>query len=209
MVESVKTVGLSLLMKVTPLIICVLWWATHRHNPIYLLDFATYKPPASWKVSQEDVMEIMRRKKCFTQESLDFMERILTNSGTGPSTAWPPGILKLLRSDDKNLTADQTEEGAREEAEAVIYGAVQDVLDKTGVKAKDIDILIINCSLFSPTPSLCAMVRPPTHPPTHPPTGCSTFLHLHLPTHPPGNSFQPPRRPLSNQSNHPPTHPPI
>ena len=54
--------------------------------------------------------------------------------------------------------ADQTEEGAREEAEAVIYGAVQEVLDKTGVSPKDIDILIINCSLFSPTPSLCAMV---------------------------------------------------
>ena len=54
--------------------------------------------------------------------------------------------------------ADQTEEGAREEAEAVIYGAVRDVLEKTGVKAKEIDILIINCSLFSPTPSLCAMV---------------------------------------------------
>lgn len=34
----------------------------------------------------------------------------------------------------------------------------QDVLTKTGVKPKDIDILIINCSLFSPTPSLCAMV---------------------------------------------------
>lgn len=54
--------------------------------------------------------------------------------------------------------ADETEEGAREEAEAVIYGAVQDVLDKTGVSPKEIDVLIINCSLFSPTPSLCAMV---------------------------------------------------
>lgn len=54
--------------------------------------------------------------------------------------------------------ADETEEGAREEAEAVIYGAVQEVLDKTGVQPKEVDILIINCSLFSPTPSLCAMV---------------------------------------------------
>jgi 3-ketoacyl-CoA synthase len=190
MVESVKTVGLSLLMKVTPLFILGLWWATHRHRPIYLVDFATYKPPQSWKVSQADVMEIMKRKGCFTQKSLEFMERILANSGTGPSTAWPPGILKLLRrkglkiekegegereegvegldvdgEDEVEgedgaevLLADQTEEGAREEAEAVIYGAVRDVLEKTGVKAKEIDILIINCSLFSPTPSLCAMV---------------------------------------------------
>ncbi|GAB5032385.1 3-ketoacyl-synthase 11-like [Nannochloropsis oceanica] len=176
MVESVKTVGLSLLMKVTPLFILGLWWVTNKHRPIYLVNFATYKPPQSWKVSQSDVMEIMKRKGCFTEKSLEFMERILTNSGTGPSTAWPPGILKLLRrkmekeegdeaegldvdgEDEGEVTADQTEEGAREEAEAVIYGAVQDVLDKTGVKPKEIDILIINCSLFSPTPSLCAMV---------------------------------------------------
>lgn len=40
----------------------------------------------------------------------------------------------------------------------VIYDCVRKVLKKTGVKAKDIDILVINCSLFSPTPSLCSMV---------------------------------------------------
>lgn len=34
----------------------------------------------------------------------------------------------------------------------------QDVLARTKTKAKHVDILIINCSLFSPTPSLCAMV---------------------------------------------------
>ncbi|KAL6966817.1 3-ketoacyl-CoA synthase 20 [Sarracenia purpurea var. burkii] len=33
-----------------------------------------------------------------------------------------------------------------------------DLFAKTGVKAKDIGILIVNCSLFNPTPSLSAMV---------------------------------------------------
>ena len=32
------------------------------------------------------------------------------------------------------------------------------MLASTGVSAKDINILVINCSLFSPTPSLCSMV---------------------------------------------------
>jgi predicted naringenin-chalcone synthase len=35
---------------------------------------------------------------------------------------------------------------------------LQDVLDKAKVHPRQVDILIINCSLFSPTPSLCAMV---------------------------------------------------
>ena len=31
-------------------------------------------------------------------------------------------------------------------------------MEKTKISAKQIDILVINCSLFSPTPSLCALV---------------------------------------------------
>ena len=35
---------------------------------------------------------------------------------------------------------------------------VANALKSSGYKAQDIDILIVNCSLFSPTPSLCAMI---------------------------------------------------
>jgi 3-ketoacyl-CoA synthase len=49
-------------------------------------------------------------------------------------------------------------EDARKEAEMVMFGAIDELLAKTGVKAKDIGILIVNCSLFNPTPSLSAMV---------------------------------------------------
>lgn len=56
------------------------------------------------------------------------------------------------------LVFEPTMEEARAESHAVICGCVQDLMDRTGLKARDIDFLIINCSLFSPTPSLCAMV---------------------------------------------------
>ena len=49
-------------------------------------------------------------------------------------------------------------EAARGEAELVIFSAMDALFQKTGMKPKDIDILIVNCSLFSPTPSLSAMV---------------------------------------------------
>ncbi|PNX75996.1 3-ketoacyl-CoA synthase 11-like protein, partial [Trifolium pratense] len=47
---------------------------------------------------------------------------------------------------------------ARKEAEEVMFGAIDEALEKTGVKAKDIGILVVNCSLFNPTPSLSAMI---------------------------------------------------
>jgi 3-ketoacyl-CoA synthase len=47
---------------------------------------------------------------------------------------------------------------AREEAGMVLFQVVGEALARTGLKPKDIDILVVNCSLFNPTPSLSAMV---------------------------------------------------
>jgi len=123
---------------------------------VYLLSFATFKPPEGWKLSHDMIIEIMRRQKCFTQQSLDFMSRILERSGTGQATAWPPGIVQCLEDDGK--PSDRSINGSRKEAETIIFDIVEQALAKAGVKPREIDVLIINCSLFSPTPSLCAMV---------------------------------------------------
>jgi 3-ketoacyl-CoA synthase len=39
-------------------------------------------------------------------------------------------------------------ESARAEAELVIFTAMDSLFLKTGLKPKDVDILIVNCSLF-------------------------------------------------------------
>ncbi|XP_037430212.1 3-ketoacyl-CoA synthase 2-like [Triticum dicoccoides] len=47
---------------------------------------------------------------------------------------------------------------ARQEAEAVMFGAIDNLLAKTGVRARDIGVVVVNCSLFNPTLSLSTMV---------------------------------------------------
>ncbi|KAM3390288.1 hypothetical protein ACQJBY_012093 [Aegilops geniculata] len=45
---------------------------------------------------------------------------------------------------------------ARAEAESIMFGALDSLFAATGVKPKDVDILVVNCSLFNP--SLSAMI---------------------------------------------------
>jgi 3-ketoacyl-CoA synthase len=123
-------------------------------NPIYMLAFSTFKAPDSWKVSHAQIIQMMKNQKCFTEESIGFMERLLERSGTGQSTAWPPGIVQCLHGKE----TDRSIEASRKEAETVIFDIVESALKKAKLHPKEVDVLVINCSLFSPTPSLCAMV---------------------------------------------------
>ncbi|KAF3547155.1 hypothetical protein DY000_02008616 [Brassica cretica] len=52
------------------------------------------------------------------------------------------------------MSPPPTRESARSEAKMVIFTPMDDLFKKTGLHPKKIDILIVNCSLFSPTPSL-------------------------------------------------------
>lgn len=146
--------SLSTHAKITILGLIVLGWIVRMDSPTYLLAFATFKPPADWKFSHEQILEMLRRQKCYTQESLDFMKRILERSGTGQATAWPPGMTRCLKGEPTDFSI----ECSRKEAETIICDIVDKALKKAKCKPKDIDILVINCSLFSPTPSLCALV---------------------------------------------------
>mmetsp|Transcript_33325 Transcript_33325/g.31789 ORF Transcript_33325/g.31789 Transcript_33325/m.31789 type:complete len:537 (+) Transcript_33325:76-1686(+) len=132
----------------------VIWYISQRDKPVYLMDFAVFEPPEDWKLNHDELMDIMGKQGCFTEDSLNFLSRMLQQSGVGPATAWPPGITKCLTG----APADRSAEAARKESETVMYSCVRNALKKTGTNPKDIDILVVNCSLFSPTPSLTSMV---------------------------------------------------
>lgn len=141
-------------VEATFVILLIMLWIVRMDNPIYLLSFSTFKAPDSWKVSHDQIIEMLRRANCYTEDSLNFMERLLVRSGTGQNTAWPPGIVQSLEGKEH----DNSIAASREEAKTVIFDIVESAMKKANVTAKDIDVLVINCSLFSPTPSLCAMV---------------------------------------------------
>ncbi|KAE8722097.1 3-ketoacyl-CoA synthase 1 [Hibiscus syriacus] len=121
-----------------------------RSRPVYLVDFACYKPEDDRKMSVDSFLEMTEESGAFTEDTLQFQRRISTRSGLGDETYFPRGIT----STPPNMCTEE----ARAEAEAVMFGAVDELFAKTGVNPRDIGILIVNCSLFNPTPSLSAMI---------------------------------------------------
>ncbi|KAK2647140.1 hypothetical protein Ddye_022335 [Dipteronia dyeriana] len=121
-----------------------------RPRKVYMVDFACYKPKPALMCTKEHYIQIVKRVGKFTEESIAFKKKILERSGIGQATYGSEG---LMQDPLKRSMAD-----AREETEAVIIGAIDELLAKTGVKPIYIGILVVNSSLFNPTPSLSAMV---------------------------------------------------
>ncbi|CAN6301750.1 unnamed protein product [Urochloa humidicola] len=120
-----------------------------RPRPVYLVDYACYKPPASCRVPFATFMEHTRLISD-DDKSVRFQTRILERSGLGEDTCLPPA--------NHYIPPNPSMEASRAEAQLVIFSAIDDLVRRTGLKPKDIDILVVNCSLFSPTPSLSAMI---------------------------------------------------
>ena len=123
---------------------------------IYLLDFAVANPPLSWRVCHEDVCTILKNQSSYSDESLKFMAKITERSGVGQKTSWPP--MYSQRCIKLGCETIGTMAEARAEFEALVYPAVAAALNRAALSPLAIDVLVVNCSLFAPVPSLAAMV---------------------------------------------------
>lgn len=133
----------------------VIAYIFYRERPVYLVDFATFKPPVGWQFSKDDLLHCMENQGTYEKASIEFLSKVMYKSGTGDTTSWPPQFHDAIKNPGKT---DIGMEMARQEAKTVIFGCIDELIRKTGLKMKDVDFLVLNCSLFCPTPSLCAMI---------------------------------------------------
>ncbi|KAJ0245309.1 3-ketoacyl-CoA synthase 1 [Hirschfeldia incana] len=125
-------------------------YVTNRAKPVYLVDFSCYKPEDDRKMSVNSFLKMTEENGAFTGDTVQFQQRISNRAGLGDQTYLPRGIT----STPPKLNMSE----ARAEAESVMFGALDSLFEKTGIKPAEIGILIVNCSLFNPTPSLSAMI---------------------------------------------------
>ena len=86
----------------------------------------------------------------FSDESLEFMSNLMKTSGLGEETYLSEGLLRQ--------PMDTSGKAAREEAKMVVFGAVDELLEKTGVKGEEIGIVIVHSSNYNTIPSLASMI---------------------------------------------------
>lgn len=121
-----------------------------RPRSIYLVEYSCYRPPSHLKVRFQQFMEHSKLTGDFDESSLEFQHKILERSGLGEETYVPEAM--------HYIPPRPSMAAAREEAEQVMFGALDNLFKNTKVNPKDIGILVVNCSLFNPTPSLSAII---------------------------------------------------
>lgn len=146
-----------LILNLLPIISCssiliflVTLYLASRRRKVYLVDFACYNPHPALKASKTTCIDRIVQSGAFSEESIEFQRKVFERSGIGDEAYLPDSVT--------GIPPRPTLYEARKEAEMLMFGAIDEVLEKTGVNPRDIGIVVVNCSLYSPSPSLACMV---------------------------------------------------
>ncbi|CAL5037953.1 unnamed protein product [Urochloa decumbens] len=123
-----------------------------RPRAVYLVDYACFRTGSNCRVPFSTFLEHAKQVPVLNERSIRFMTKLLERSGLGEETCLPPAHHYIPTY--KYCTLD----AARGEVDMVVFGAIDDLFGKTGVNPGDIDIVVVNCSLFCPTPSFVDMI---------------------------------------------------
>ncbi|CAK8569636.1 unnamed protein product [Lathyrus sativus] len=121
-----------------------------RPRAVYLVDFSCFRPADHLKAPFHSFIQHSRLTGDFDESSLDFQRKILLRSGLGDETYVPEAM--------HCIPPRPSISAARCEAESVMFGALDNLFINTNLNPKEIGILVVNCSLFNPTPSLSSMI---------------------------------------------------
>ncbi|KAL6878275.1 hypothetical protein ACP4OV_012445 [Aristida adscensionis] len=134
-------------------VICLAMAASYhrRRSRCYLLDYVCYKPPDDRKLSTETLSAVLDRSTRLGLPERRFLLRVVLRSGLGEHTYCPPSIV-ASREDSPTL------QDAHDEMDAFFHDAVAELLARTGLRPRDVDVLVVNVSTFYPAPSLAARI---------------------------------------------------
>ncbi|KAJ4777073.1 3-ketoacyl-CoA synthase [Rhynchospora pubera] len=117
---------------------------------IRIIDFSCLKPDKHLRVPIASLLEHFNLVKRFDKESIAFMTKVITSSGIGEETHLPPAL--------RLIPVSPTHEDTIQESHMLFFPTLDELFAKTKVSPQEIDLLVVNCSGFCPSPSLSSIV---------------------------------------------------
>ncbi|XP_074307220.1 3-ketoacyl-CoA synthase 12-like [Silene latifolia] len=125
------------------------WFIVYRHQECYILGYECFKPSDDRMVSTEFCREILMRNKSLGLNEYKFLVKAVVDSGIGEQTYGPRNII-MGREQNPSL------KDSHSEMDEFFQDSVQKLLSKHRISPGEIDVLVVNVSLFAPVPSLAS-----------------------------------------------------
>ena len=145
---------LTILYVVTVLYLCILVWKLfdqRRDQECYILGYQCYKPLDDRKLGTECCGKIIRRNKNLGLNEYKFLLKAIVSSGIGEQTYAPRNVIE-------GREANPTLNDGISEMEEFFYDSIAKVLAKTGISSSEIDVLVVNVSMFAAVPSFTSRI---------------------------------------------------
>jgi 3-ketoacyl-CoA synthase len=117
----------------------------------YLIDYVCFKPSPDRKISTLTSGEVINRNKYLGLPEYKFLLKMIIRSGIGEETYSPRNILE---GREESPTIDD----AMLEMDEFFKASVANILAKTNISPRDVDVLVVSVSGFGPSPSLAARI---------------------------------------------------
>ncbi|XP_047944767.1 3-ketoacyl-CoA synthase 19-like, partial [Salvia hispanica] len=118
---------------------------------IYILNYECYKPSEALKLDTSASCRVVLRNPNLGWEQYKFLLKTIISSGLGAETYSPPSVVA-------GREADPSLPDSLQELDHIFYQTLDSLFAKSRVSPQEIDILVVNVSLLSPSPSLSSRI---------------------------------------------------
>ncbi|KAG9145326.1 hypothetical protein Leryth_008267 [Lithospermum erythrorhizon] len=122
-----------------------------RGQCCYILHYECYKPSNDRKIDSQMSGDIVLRNKNLGPQEHKFLLKAIVNSGIGEETYVPRNIVECR--ENSTTLADSVLE-----MDEFIFNTLDNLFKKTGISPKEIDVLVVNVSMLSLSPSLTSRI---------------------------------------------------